>query len=214
MGESVLHAGRPYGGCTILYKPSCTDIYPISLGDSKRTCGIKWKLHNSDGFVNLFTVYMPCYVNTAIHHLDFNNVLQSITMYCLQNTVKYCTIGGDFNADISRVKSMNTASLQNFVSDEGLMFCTKSENRINIVIDYTYYGHNQDFSVIDHFIISRRLSSSIAVYETISPVSNISDHVPLFLYGEWHSPKITKIFDQITYTIMEPISRAVPPRHN
>ena len=152
MDESVLHAGRPYGGCTILYMSYSTDIYPIYLGDLKRTCGIKWNLHHSDGFVNLFTVYIPYDANNALHHHDFNHVLSSITvLYCLQNNVKYCIIGGDFNADISRVNSMNTASLQNFVSDEGLMFCMRSENCINI--DYTYCGPNQAFSVIDHFII-------------------------------------------------------------
>ena len=153
---------------------------------------------------------MPCDVNNAMHHHDFNNALSSITMYCLQNNVKYCIIGGDFNADISRVNSMNTATLQNFVSDEGLMFCTKSENRINI--DYTYYGPNQAFSVIDHFIISRRLSFSIAVYKTISPMSNISNHVPLFLDVEWHSPKITNLFDPITDNIQIHYG-LVPPRH-
>ena len=26
----------------------------------KRTCGIKWKLNNSDEFVHLCTVYLPC----------------------------------------------------------------------------------------------------------------------------------------------------------
>ena len=45
---------------------------------------------------------------------------------------------------------MNTTSLHNFVSDECLMFCMKSENCINI--DYTYCGPNQSISVIDHFI--------------------------------------------------------------
>ena len=126
-----------YGRCTILYKSSCTVIYLIYLGDLKRTCGIKWKLNKYDGFVNLFTVYMPCDVNTAMHHHDFND------MYCLQNNVEYCINGGDFNADISRVNSMNTTSLQNYISDKGLMFCMKSENCINI--DYTYCGHNQFF---------------------------------------------------------------------
>ena len=83
------------------------------------------------------------------------------------------------------------------------MFCTKSENCINI--DYTYCGPNQAFSVIDHFIISRCLSSSIAVYKTISSMGNISDHVPLFLDVEWHSPKITNIFDPITDQIPNPL---------
>ena len=111
MDQSVLHAGRPYGGCIILHTSACTDIYPIYLDDSKRTCGIKWNLHISDGFVNLFTVYMPCDVHTAMYHHDLNNVLSSITMYGLQINVKYCIIGGDFNAGISRVNSMNTTIL-------------------------------------------------------------------------------------------------------
>ena len=58
---------------------------------------------------------------------------------------------------------MNTTSLHNFVSDECLMYCMKSENYINI--NYTYCGPNQSISVIDHFIISSCLSSSIDVYK-------------------------------------------------
>ena len=122
MDESVIHAGRPYGGCTILYKSSCTEIYPIYLFDSTKTCGIKWKLNHSDEFVHLFTVYMPCDDNIAMHHHGFNNVLSSISTYYLQYIVEYCITGGDFNADISWVNSMNTTSLHNYVSDECLMF--------------------------------------------------------------------------------------------
>ena len=77
----------------------------------------KRTLNNSDGFVNLFTAYMPCDDNIAMHHHDFNNVLSSSSMYCLQHNVDYYIIGGDFNTDISRVNSMNTTSLPNFVSD-------------------------------------------------------------------------------------------------
>ena len=84
MDKYVIHIDIPYGGCTILNKSSCTEIYPIYLGVSRKTCGIKWKLINSDGFVNLITVYMPCDVNTAIYYHDFNNVLSYIYMYCLQ----------------------------------------------------------------------------------------------------------------------------------
>ena len=60
-------------------------LYPIYLGDSKRTFGIKWKLNHSDGVVHLFTVYMPCDDNIAMHHHDFNNILSSIYIYCLQH---------------------------------------------------------------------------------------------------------------------------------
>ena len=34
LDESVIHAGSPYGGSTILYKSFCTEIHPIYLGDS------------------------------------------------------------------------------------------------------------------------------------------------------------------------------------
>ena len=61
----------------------------------------------------------------------------------------YVITSGDCNIDISRV---NTTSSHNFVLDECLMFCMKSENCINT--DYTYYGPNQSISVIDHSIIS------------------------------------------------------------
>ena len=74
-----------YGGCTILYKSSCIEIYPIYLGDSKRSCGIKWKLNNSEEFVNLFTVYLPCDYNIAMHHHDFNNVF--VSYYYVLSTI-------------------------------------------------------------------------------------------------------------------------------
>ena len=60
---------------------------------------------------------MPCDDNIAMHHHDFNNVLSSIYMYCLQHNVEYCIIRGYFNTYISRVNSMYTTSLPNFVSN-------------------------------------------------------------------------------------------------
>ena len=59
--------------------------------------------------------------------------------------------------------------------------------------------------VIDHFIFSICLSSLIAVYKTNSSMSNISDHVLLFLDVEWHLPKITNIFDPITDQMPNPL---------
>ena len=75
------------------------------------------------------------------------------------------------------------------------MFCFQSENCINI--DYTYYGPNQSISLINHFIISSYLSSSIDVYKTISSVSNISNHVPICLDVEWHSSNPLTLFTQL-----------------
>ena len=42
---------------------------------------------------------------------------------------------------------MNTTSLHNFVTDEDLMLCMKSDNCIQCInFDYTYCGLNQAFS--------------------------------------------------------------------
>ena len=100
MEESIMHAGRSYGGCTILYKSSCTEMYLVDL---KRTCGIEWKLNNYDGLVNLITDYMHCDDNIAMHHHDFNYVF-ICTVYNIM--LHFCIIGGYFNTDISRVNSI------------------------------------------------------------------------------------------------------------
>ena len=81
-----------------------------------------------------------------MHHHDFNNVLSVIYIYCLHHNVEYCIIGGDFNTVISRVNSINTALLHNFVLDECLMCCMKSKNCINI--DYSVCGPKQSIYVI------------------------------------------------------------------
>ena len=49
-------------------------------------------------------------------------------MTCISELLNMC----DFNTNISRVNSMNTTSLHNFVSDESLKFCMKIVNCINI----------------------------------------------------------------------------------
>ena len=103
---------------------------------------------------------------------------------------------------------MSTTSLHNFVLYDCYIilfymtvkyFVLRSENCINI--DYTYCGPNQLLSVIDHFTISSCLSSSVAVDKTIRSVSNISDHLPVFLDVECHSPRTNNIPDRITYQI-------------
>ena len=84
MDESVIHAGSPWTMYYFFNNSSCTDIYPIYLDDSKRACGIKRKLKHSKGFVNLFTVYMHCHVNTAMHRHDLKCIV--CYLYVLSTT--------------------------------------------------------------------------------------------------------------------------------
>ena len=70
MDSSLLHVGRPFGGCAILYRKSLSlCISPLSPS-SNRFCAIKCCAVLSDGFSFLmFSVYMP-YGNQASSYLN------------------------------------------------------------------------------------------------------------------------------------------------
>ena len=113
--ESVLQHGRPYGGCTILYR-SFSHVPEKILFKSKRICALKLKVYF--GYLYIFNVYMPCDQHIFID--DYIDVLSEISHYCLSYNVQYLVIGGDLNTDISRINSANTITLKHFISNECL----------------------------------------------------------------------------------------------
>ncbi len=203
MEETILQAGRPHGGCSILYNALCDNITPIYLCDSKRACGIQYKIN--DTTIHIFTVYLPCDNNNSECQLDYNNVLSDISSYCMHNNVEHLIIGGDFNTDLSRARSCNTISLNTFIRDECLLYCLNSAS-CSPIIDYTYFGPTGSSSIIDHFIVSQSLLPQLMCYRTVHALSNISDHIPVFLEIKGHSPVINNSIDNVTIT---PVSRPI-----
>ena len=83
---------------------------------------------------------MPCDSTTNTNLADYNEVLSVISNFCATYNVVNCVIGGDVNTDISRIKSGNTISLQNFIEKENLFLA------INEVINTVTYNNNNIFS--------------------------------------------------------------------
>ena len=121
--ESVLQLqhGRPYGGCTILYR-SFFQVPEKTWFKSKRTCALKLKVYF--GYLYIFNVYMPCDQHIFID--DYIDVLSERSHYCLSHNVQYLVIGGDLNTDISRINSANTITLKYSVSNECLQLAIVS----------------------------------------------------------------------------------------
>ena len=80
---------------------------------------------------------------------------------------------------MSRTKSGNSISLQNFMDDENLFLVFKET--INNMA-YTYKGANNATSLIDHFIVSEDETMLASDYFTLDSVDNLSDHVPLYMF--------------------------------
>ena len=78
-------------------------------------------------------------------------MLSVISNFCATHNVENCVIDGDLNTDMSRTKSGNSISLQNFMDEKNLFLVFKET--INDVA-YTYKGANNATSLIDYFIVS------------------------------------------------------------
>ena len=91
MNEDEYCQGRPYGGCSIIYKDTFK-VTPIYFSFEKRVCGIKIALRQSVSLI--FNVYMPCDDNTAESFEIYNHVLSVISMYCVDNNINVYMLGG------------------------------------------------------------------------------------------------------------------------
>jgi exonuclease III len=170
-GYSDVIAGRPYGGCAILYQSALLgNVCPISV-DSRRICAV---LASFDSVKLLFiNVYMP-YEDDDDHMDEFVNVLALVEDIIHGNSDCHLVLGGDFNVDFS-----HTALLNSFCEDVGLI---PSILHSAYNVDYTYNFNMSRFSILDHFILSRAMyNECMADVSVLHDIHNLSDHEPLLL---------------------------------
>ena len=163
--ESVLQHGRPYGGCTILYR-SFSHVPEKIWFKSKRICALKLKVYF--GYLYIFNVYMPCDQHIFIDY--YIDVLSEISHYCLSYNVQYLVIGGDLNTDISRINSANAITLKHFVSNECLQLAIESNMSS---VTHTFISAINSHSLIDHFILPESLFDCIMIYKQVDSIYQI-----------------------------------------
>ena len=170
MDSSVLHKGRPFGGCAILWKRSFLGkVSPIETC-STRICAVKVNTENTD--ILIFSVYMPC--DTTCNNSEYDSILSEISTICQMHNIEFVIIGGDFNTDFSRINSCNTQSLVNFMDNENLI-CGLTNNKSKVI--YTFESKaSGDKSTIDHFVFSESLFGKLDYYESLHHGDNLSDH--------------------------------------
>lgn len=172
--DSSILVGRPYGGCSILWKKSMVcNATPIT-NISKRMCAVNFKLP-SGLCILVVNVYMPC--DHIVGNLpEYRGVLDEIAGMVAMDGVDYLILGGDWNTDFVR-NSQNTIALNAFIETESLV---KGSNFPLSKVDFTYESKmNGQRSTLDHFLLSENLFLELDRYVSIYDGDNLSDHSPV-----------------------------------
>ena len=99
MDSESLLVGRPFGGCSILYRKSLLSSVSPVVTCSSRFCAVKIVDSNAISYL-VVCVYMPGYINSS-SHLDYLNTIGELQGFLdVQNYV--LIIIGDFNVDFDR----------------------------------------------------------------------------------------------------------------
>jgi len=166
-------AGRPYGGCAILWRSSLlVKVCPLAV-DSKRICAVristdKWSLL-------VVNVYMP-YEDDDVKTDEFVYMLSLIESMYDSNMDSHVVIGGDFNVDFGR-NWTHTALLNSFCDSIGVSPVVR---HAKCDIDYTYNFNMERFNILDHFLLSDTLFNlGVDSANVIHNVDNTSDHDPI-----------------------------------
>ena len=108
-GGSELLTGRPFGGCAIIWK-----CLVVSYSDDMCCCAIGIEL-NVESLL-LFNVYMPCDSESDYENVEeFGVVLRIISNIADNQQVREIIIGGYFNTDFRRTRSLHTQKLMSFM---------------------------------------------------------------------------------------------------
>ena len=173
MQNHDLLQGRPYGGCAILWKRNLDCVcVPIKF-TSNRVCAVSITMNNVT--LLIVNVYMPCdSLSVTEQSREFQNILDEISGKCEETNIDNVIIGGDFNTDFSRLRSLNTNALKVFMQSEELKCPLFHEL---FTIDFTFESKaNGERSTIDHFLLTENLYNYVADYHVLHDGLNMSDH--------------------------------------
>ena len=146
--KSDVLAGRPYGGCAILWHSNLKARVSLLTVNSRRVCAVRISLDSDSVKILIVNVYIP-YEDGDENTDDFVRVLVVIEELIISNSDCHVIIGGDFNVDFSRDRT-HTALLNSFIQVSGLI---PADRHAASHIHYTYChvviggDFNVDFSI-------------------------------------------------------------------
>ena len=174
MDDSCLLIGRPYGGCSILYRKSLSSCITPLHTCSSRFCAIKL-CDLSGSSILLVNVYLPS-EGAASCYSEYLNTLGELEGFIDSQQCDQTLIAGDFNVDFVRGGPL-ASLLVDFVSDRNYVV---HDLLFQESVIFTYERDDGLVrSWIDHIMCSQSLSSLVTDVHTLKHGTNLSDHLPL-----------------------------------
>ena len=106
-------------------------------------------------------------------------MLSTISTFLHDNNVVNCIISGDLNTDLSRVRSGNTISLKNFISNESLSMV---QQHVTNCIQYTFWDAikvNLLLTILSFLRISKDMSKSTILKSQLTICQIMSRYIML-----------------------------------
>ena len=173
MESSILLHGRPFGGCTILFRKSLISSVPMLSTNAKHFCAVQ--LSDQSGYtVLLICVYLPTDYVMSSSRDDFLYVISELEGFINSQPFNSLLIAGDFNVDFAR-STPNTSQLIQFMEEFDLASVDLS---YHADVQFTYEGCNSS-SWIDHIRTIHHFASSFSTVQKLDIATNLSDHHPL-----------------------------------
>ncbi len=175
MPSNQLLSGRPFGGCAVMWNKSFKGrVEPVQF-QSRRLCGVIVSGDNFSSPMLLVSLYMP--VDTRYDQRncsEFRSILLEIIMLSIDLNISSVIVGGDFNTDLERSQSLHTKEIESICHDFDFIPWI---NCVHNSVDFSYESNiDGSQSLIDHFIMSRSLSTSVNCAKVIHMGNNLSDH--------------------------------------
>ena len=175
MPSNSLLCGKPYGGCAILWNVNFYGrVEPVQF-ISRRVCGVIIRIN--DLSILLANVYMPTDTEyDQQNSLEYISILHEVNALSDNLNTQHVVIGGDYNTYPTRVRSLNSPALNNFLLHNKFMswvasdFCTA---------DYSFESKaSGSRSLLDHFVVSDTLFKLLYKADVLHSGENLSDHSP------------------------------------
>ncbi len=99
----------------------------------------------------LFNVYMPVDTDSDMANVaEYCALLDEINAISVKLATDHILVGGDFNTDVSRQRSLHTLNLKEYTDKHAFVNGLSYKEQL---VEYTYESKvNQSRSIIDHFI--------------------------------------------------------------
>ena len=173
MNEKEYIAGRPHGGCAIIWNKNLDhEITPVQSANN-RICAVKLNFREAFSVLCL-NMYLPC--DTRRRDESFDTLQECIIeiLRIINNTEhEYVILGGDMNCDFSR-STIHVNSVNALLTELDLKCGIYHESSD---VDYTFQSKGSNASsLIDHFATSNPVFHSLVSYTKYCSIDNFSDH--------------------------------------